>query len=246
MLTVNNNFISFSIFEKFPELVCVMSMRGAGDLYIKNLRQPEKVQTFLSQLAIRPDELVSMEQVHCEHVAVVNKEFRGKTIPGVDGLIASERGIYLGVNAGDCVPIFFYDPKTLMTGVIHAGHRSTYLLITAEFIRFAERQGVRVTNLLVAIGPHIGGCCYEVSDHLAHVFKTRFPSEQVVFQTQNKWHVDLGEANKLSLLELGVLPEHIDVPITCTSCQNDRYFSYRKDSKATFGEMLGVIGIRTV
>ena len=247
MLLHTNGTISFSIFKKFPELLCVMSTRVAGDLYIKKLRQAAKVQKFLRQLKIKPEELVSMEQVHGSEIAIVEDAHKsGEVIPAVDGLVTQSPGIFLGVNAADCVPVFLYDPKQKIVAVVHAGWRGTEQGIVANSINQLIKLGVGVRSLFVAIGPHIGGCCYEVSADFAQSFKTKFPSDRVVFQTQNKWHVDLGEANRLSLLELGVLPEHIDAPITCTSCQNDQYFSFRKDSKETFGEMLGVIGIRTV
>ena len=222
-----------------------MSTRVAGDLYIKNPRQPVKMQSFLNQLAIRTDELVSMEQVHGSEVVIVNRTNKNdRIILAVDSLVTQSPGLFLGVNVADCVPVFLYDPVKKIVGVVHAGWRGTEQGIVANSINQLIKLGVDKHSLLVAIGPHIGGCCYEVSADFAQSFKTKFPSDRVVFQTQNKWHVDLGEANKLSLLELGVLPEHIDVPITCTSCQNARYFSFRKDSKATFGEMLGMIGIR--
>ncbi len=79
----------------------------------------------------------------------------------------------------------------------------------------------------------------------ADIFRTVFPDSQVVFQTEGKWHIDLGLANKLQLIQSGILAFHIDASISCTSCQNDRYFSYRKDSPETSGEMIGIIGLKS-
>src|SRR3989344_2688415 len=229
-----------------------MSTRVAGDLYIKKLRQAAKVQKFLRQLKIKPEELVSMEQVHGSEVAIVEDAHKSsEVILPVDGLVTQCSGLFLRVNVADCVPVFLYDPVKQIIGVVHAGWRGTLAnIISGALLKF-KKLGSLDQNILVAIGPHISSCCYSVPYDRAiefeDVFNLNFANEfQWVYELNNQWFVDLGLVNRLQLIKEGVLPENIDAPVACTSCQNDRYFSFRKDSKETFGEMLGVIGIRTV
>lgn len=237
--------ISFSIFADFPDLQCFMSTRAAGNLLIKDNVAP-LVLAFLESHGIFLKNFVAMEQIHGTYVAKVKKRDSGRVLSEIDGLITDGPQLYLGVNAADCVPLFFYDPVRKLIGIIHAGWKGTLGNIAAHTIKKLQGLKSNPLDIRVAIGPYIGGCCYMVSQDRAKLFLQLFSDEKTVFQSEDNWHIDLGRANKNQLIKCGLLEEHIDSFITCTSCQNDLFFSYRKDSKWTFGEMLGVIGIKKV
>ena len=183
-----------------------------------------------------------MNQTHGNTVQMVKNQDI-KEYMHTDGLVTSRANIFLMVNTADCVPIFLYDPKLAAIGIIHAGWKGTLGTIISNTIAKLQDIGSDPKNIYAAIGPHIGGCCYSVNEDRAQVFQALFQNNLVVFQENDIWNIDLGLANKLQLLESGVWETHIDAPITCTSCQNHLYFSYRKDSQESFGEMLGIIGM---
>jgi len=237
-----NHTISFSLFSLFPELVCVVSDRTLGDLNVGRL-PIENAQTLLNLYQIPLSQFVGMEQKHGVIVRLVDEANIGKLVENTDGLITVNHQLFLGVKTADCVPLFFYDSIKKIVAVAHAGWQGTLGNITGNLIEKLEELGSDPQNVYVAIGPHIGGCCYEVTAERAKLFLEKFRDPKIAFQNEGKWFLDIGQANKTQLLESGVKLEHIDAPLTCTSCQNDLFFSFRKDTKETFGEMLGIIGI---
>ena len=237
-----NHTISFSLFSLFPELVCVVSDRTLGDLNVGRL-PIENAQTLLNLYQIPLSQFVGMEQKHGVIVRLVDEANIGKLVENTDGLITVNHQLFLGVKTADCVPLFFYDSIKKIVAVAHAGWQGTLGNITGNLIEKLEELGSDPQNVYVAIGPHIGGGCYEGTAERAKLFLEKFRDPKIAFQNEGKWFLDIGQANKTQLLESGVKLEHIDAPLTCTSCQNDLFISFRKDTKETFGEMLGIIGI---
>ncbi len=239
----SDNTISFSIFTRFPELFCTMSTRSTGNLMIKD-KITTKVRQFIKIQGIRHGQFIAMEQCHGNKVEIVTSQSSGMVIKGVDGLVTTTQELYIGVNTADCVPLFFYDPEKKLIAVIHAGWKGTLGNIAGNTVKLLQELGSDPKDIVVVIGPHIGGCCYDVSSVRARLFLKTFNNQNISFKVNGKWFLDIGQANNLQMQKYGILQEHIDAPIHCTSCQNDRFFSFRKDSKDCFGEMLGVIGMR--
>ncbi len=97
-------------------------------------------------------------------------------------------------------------------------------------------------DIRLSIGPHIGMCCYTVPDDRAEVFQKIFGNnEKITARERDGWHLDIGYVNYLQLVNAGIKKEHIDAPVTCTSCQVSEFNSFRKDTKKTFGVQLGII-----
>lgn len=210
----------------------------------KDYKPVENVRLLLKYYNLVPGQLVLMNQVHNNHLVEVGKEQGGCLVKFADGLVTTEKGLFLSVKAADCVPLFFYDPQRKIVAVAHAGWRGTLGKISLGMVKKMQSLGSDPKDVFVAIGPHIGGCCYSVETDRAEIFIQEFKNGKVVFKEQGVWHLDLGQANKIQLFTSNITELHIDAPVTCTSCQNDRYYSYRKDSQETFGEMLGFIGIK--
>ncbi len=242
MLIFNKTFVEFSMFRQFHNVVCVVSTRILGNLNVGNLPITNAL-PLLDKFHINRNEFVSMRQTHSSHIAYVDSSSIAQCMPDTDGLVTQQPNVFLGVNAADCVPVFFYNPQAGIVGVVHAGWRGTlnniYVMLISEMIR----RGARSEDIYAAIGPHIGGCCYSVLPDRAKLFAKTFDSS-VVFKQSSSWHLDLGRASIALLQHLGILLDHIDAPITCTSCQNDQFYSYRKNKENGYGEMLGVIGRR--
>ena len=177
------------------------------------------------------------EQVHGNTIAVVSLRDVGKVISNVDGLVSCD-AVRLVVHVADCVPILAHDIHAHVLGAAHAGWKGTFGNIAKNLITSMKALGAEPKNIRVVLGPHIGVCCYDVPRKRAKKF-----SPNVVRFESGAWYIDLGRANYVQCIEAGVLPTHISVSDDCTSCQVKRYFSFRKDTKITFGEQMGVITV---
>lgn len=215
------------------------SCRALGDMRAVSSRE-----AFLHLVGSEAKDLIMARQIHGIRVAEVTKEDRGKTLAGVDGLVYKQDDlpVTLGVTFADCVPLLAVDPAATVIGVAHAGWRGTLQGIAGELIRTMVGAGCTAQNIRVSIGPHIGMCCYSVQTDRVREFQKRFAAVgQIAVQIGGVWHLDIGYANYMQLLEAGITKEHIDAPVICTSCQVAEFNSFRKDTKETFGVQLGII-----
>jgi len=188
-----------------------------------------------------------------------------------DGLMTDEPGLLLGVQTADCIPVLVADRKRRVVAAFHAGWRGTVNRIVESGIgRMRLLFGSRREDLIAAIGPGIGPCCYAVGEEVFSGFESQFAycndlfhevddSDAVrkkypmLFLTQRapghspigpSLHLDLWEANRRQLVAAGIKPRAIQQVGGCTSCQPELFFSHRASQGHT-GRMLGVIGIRT-
>lgn len=233
---------SFTLFDGFKELTCFQTTRTYGDLCLGK-DNPEGWETVLNRFEIEEKKLVCMEQVHGNTVGVVTPKSEEVRKSKTDALVTHAKNVYLGVNTADCVPVFIYEPTAKLIAVIHVGWRGALSTIVEKTINVLKSMDANVQRIRVAIGVHIGGCCYEVDTARAIQFKEIMDTNTAVFQIESRWYVDLGQAVRRQLLDAGILPKFIDAPIACTSCQNDIFFSYRKDVLQKSSRMLGIIGI---
>jgi YfiH family protein len=225
-----------TLLQRVPSLLHGFSGRAMGNMK-KDLAARKR---FFDAVGIDGDVTIS-EQIHGAVVSFVDGA-KESPIVGSDGLVVNKAGRALGVFTADCVPILCVDPTSRTIAVAHAGWRGTYGKIAQHAVESMKSGGAQVANILIWVGPHIGMCCYWVDQDRAKRFVDGFGKDpQMASFFENSWHLDLGYVNYRQLIESGIKSENIDVAITCTSCQHDEFFSYRKDSKETFGEMMGVI-----
>ncbi|KKP59197.1 MAG: hypothetical protein UR52_C0010G0010 [Candidatus Gottesmanbacteria bacterium GW2011_GWA1_34_13] len=239
----SDGIISFSIFDKFPELICFFSTRKLGNLNVGKLPL-SNAKKMLNFFNIDLIDFAAMNQIHGNIISQVDKSNKGKLFLKTDGLITQDKNLFLGVKTADCVPLFFYDSKQKIVGIVHAGWKGTLINIVQKMIENFVKNGSDVKNIFVVIGPHIGSCCYDISKERADKFTDKFQFPKSIKERKGKYYLDLGYVNLQILLNAGVNPEHIELSYECTSCKNDIYFSYRKDTVETYGEMMGIIGIR--
>ena len=155
-----------------------------------------------------------------------------------DALITRAEGVIVGVRTADCVPILLADPQTRAVGAVHAGWRGTASGIVQTAVRdMAQQFGSSPNDIIAAIGPSIGGCCYQVGTDVARRFETWLPE---MGQSAEPSLLDLRLVNQLQLRALGVTA--IWVSDECTFC-NICYSSYRREGAAA-GRMLAFVGSR--
>ncbi|WP_139489937.1 peptidoglycan editing factor PgeF [Brevibacillus dissolubilis] len=193
------------------------------------------------------------DQVHGITVQRVTADSRGAgraslddVVACTDGLHTNEPGVLLASFYADCVPLFFLDKGRKAVGVAHAGWKGTVGRISGEMIEaFHKEYSSKPEDLLIAIGPSIGVCCYEVDDRIIdEVRKSTGHWEQAVTAKQNgKYMLDLPLLNQLIFSDFGIKPEQITRTGYCTGCRTDLFFSHRKEGGKT-GRMASFIGWR--
>ncbi len=175
--------------------------------------------------------LVTVRQVHGVEVLVAGE---GPLVG--DGLMTGDRGLVLGMMTADCVPVLVADVKKRVVAAFHAGWRGTAGGIVELGIgRMREEFGCEVEDLVAAVGPSIGVCCYKVGEELKEIFA------EELFRGD---FLDLWEANRRQLLGAGV--KSVSVVGECTACARvegrRKYFSHRAENGFT-GRQMGVIGM---
>ncbi|HZR11386.1 MAG TPA: peptidoglycan editing factor PgeF [Myxococcales bacterium] len=161
---------------------------------------------------------------------------------GADALLALAEGA-VGVRVADCVPVLLQAGEAV--AAVHSGWRGTRLQIAGRAVRALQHaSGANPAEVLAAIGPCIGRCCYEVSPELAAAFRAMFGPEAADDPAKNpKPHLDLRYCVERSLLQAGVREERIEQVEGCTSCDIDSFFSHRRDKGRT-GRHLAFIEAR--
>jgi YfiH family protein len=161
-----------------------------------------------------------------------------------DGLVCSTPGDVLGAFAADCIPILFADPVARVVAAAHAGWRGTVGGVAARVVETMEkRKGARAADVRVALGPSIGACCFEVGPEVVTAFREALGElPGMVVQGPKKEHIDLRVATRAVLERAGVRAEHIDDRPPCTRCDEQRFFSFRRDGLEG-GVHMGFIGL---
>lgn len=194
---------------------------------------------YAQALNVESKSFTTCEQVHGTKVAVVTETMVGsgaldfaQSIKGVDALITSLRQVPLLLFYADCVPILLADVKVGVVGLAHAGWRGSVGNIAAKTVeRMQEYYGSRPVDIIAAIGPSIGKCCYEVDD----VVLTAGGEYRNCFipKSNGKYQLDLWKMNHLQLEMAGLKTSHIHCAQTCTSENKDKFFSYRAEAGKT-------------
>ena len=190
------------------------------------------------KLGVDLDDIIMPQQTHYCRVTVIDEKFRSLDIEqqetaleGVDALVTRLRGIVIGVNTADCVPIVLTDPQSGVIAVAHAGWRGTVGRIAANVVDEMCRQGAQADHIQVTMGPSICQDCFEVGDEVVNAFSdARFNLDAIVKRNADtgKAHIDLAVANRDILIAAGVPAEQIVLSPHCSRCEHDRFFSARR------------------
>lgn len=212
--------------------------------------------------------LVTLRQIHSDLIHRVEGP-PDEPLAG-DGLITNTPGLLLGIQTADCLPVILVDKKNRAVGVFHAGWRGTVKRIVEKGIGEMRRYfSSDPRNLVAAIGPGVGGCCYKVGDEVRTKFEAQFAYAAELFRevkesdpVREKYpllfltarapghselpvslYLDLVEANRHQLVDGGVSAKNIEASSLCTACHTDLLFSHRAENGVT-GRMMAVAGVR--
>ncbi len=167
--------------------------------------------------------VISPTQTHSDHIKTVNDN---NEYPDTDGLILSEPDTAIYLRFADCVPIIFYDQIHCVAAIAHAGWRGTAAKIAVKTVaKMCLNFSTKPEDVIVLIGPAISKCCYEVSEEVKDVLLNTVKDTTGLYIGRN---IDLKQINAKQLQEIGV--SKIDICPYCTSCNNDLFYSYRKEN----------------
>lgn len=230
----------------YAELNCALHVGDDPQAVAENRRRVARAAGFAVEA------WTCAEQVHGNRVHLVGESDKGagfhsraSVIQDADGLMTDRRGLMLVAFYADCVPIFLLDPERRAVALAHAGWKGTALDIVRETVLAMNRAfGSRPEELLAAIGPAIGGCCYEVDRHVVEQIDAPVPPRK----ENGRYMLDLKEINRQFMIRAGLLPINIEVSGYCTGCRTDRFFSHRMESGKSIngktGRMAAWIGWR--
>jgi YfiH family protein len=251
------DFYKFKAFQKQSKLLHLVTTKSSDMPYSFSLalHTGEDEKTIISNRDLVAKKLhttdtlhfIVANQTHSDHIHIVTEEKTkgweslSDAIEDCDALITDRPHVMLTILTADCVPILLYDKKNHVIAAIHAGWKGTKAQITSKTItKMKETFNTHAEDIIAAIAPSIGQCCYEVGEEVAQHF---FDTPQGFRQVQKKYMLDLPQINKIQLLKSGLKEEHIEMSNICTSCEVEHFFSYRKEQGCS-GRFMSMIGLK--
>ncbi|MFZ4549037.1 MAG: peptidoglycan editing factor PgeF [Bacteroidales bacterium] len=257
---------TFQNLDQFQKLLHFVTTRSGGvsetphnslNLGLHTADNPTNVmknRMFLAEkIGIDPHKILYASQVHSGNVKIIDEQAVADGIllvnPETDAMVTHLSGICLLVMVADCVPVLLFDPAKNVIAVIHAGWRGTVQKIVANTIAaMVSNYGSNPGDLIAAIGPSIGPCCYEVGEEVKQIVATSFRTTEgflVKQKDSGKYHFDLWYSNHKQLVDKGLKVENIEVAGICTKCNPDMYYSSRASGGITGRFAAGLCILKT-
>ena len=188
-----------------------------------------------SAVGINTENLVLTRQTHTNNVLAVDRSHRGTgfsrpSFNDIDGLITASRDVALVTQFADCTPLIFCDPVNRVIANSHSGWRGTVKQIGRVTVeKMVNEYGCKRENIIAAIGPCIGDCCYEVDSPVFEAFCGMDLDMSPAFKRvdEGHWKLDLKKANEIILINSGISAENIDIADICTCCNSGELHSHR-------------------
>jgi YfiH family protein len=199
---------------------------------------------------VAPENLIRLHQVHGNAVFVAGPQ-RPDSLPKAD-IAVSDCHAAIAVQAADCLPLLIADRRTGAIAAAHAGWRGLAARVPQFAVAGLAREfGSRPEDLIAALGPAIGACCYEVGHDVRDAFVATGadeadlrrwfgdnprstavnPSMPIVTgpARAGHWFMDGWSIARAQLQHAGVPPNHIHVAALCTASHPALFCSYRRD-----------------
>jgi YfiH family protein len=186
-----------------------------------------------------------VRQVHGREVVELRSGREDGTSQSADALVSFDASRAVAIAVADCVPILLADRRRRAVAAVHAGWRGTAARVVVAAVDVLARDGVPPSDLIAAIGPSIGSCCYQVDAPVRDALIAGAPTadDWLTPDGDGHWRLDLWSANRDQLLTAGLEAEAIHVARYCTADHLDDCYSYRREGAAA-GRMFGAIRLR--
>src|SRR3569832_221278 len=224
--------LEFEIFQEFPQISHAVFLRhggvslppfhelnvggGTGD----DPRHITANRDLLKKLFQWPV-MSSSHQVHGKEVKEAPLD---ESDNKCDALYTEKEGVALFIKHADCQAAIVYDPIRKIIANIHAGWKgNVHNIYQATVDQLKNRFGSKPADLVVGISPSLGPCCAQFIN-----YKTELPESFWEFQVR-PLYFDLWALSRKQWLDAGVLPNHLQIAGISTYCNQEDYFSYRRD-----------------
>ena len=193
-------------------------------------------------LNLEPSGIVRARQVHGSDVIEVRGGREVTTSQAADALVSADASRAVAVAVADCVPVLIADRRHRAVAAVHAGWRGTAASVVVAAVDVFARNGVPASDLVAAIGPSIGPCCYQVDEPVRDALSaaSRIAEDWFTPDGHAHWRLDLWRANRDQLHEAGLPAGAIHMARYCTAHHLRECYSYRKEGAAA-GRMFGAI-----
>lgn len=210
---------------------------GFGTRLMGNMTDASSVAQYFESIGRSYSSLYVPTQKHSTNIeSNIEGNQNGKLIvlENIDGLTSKQSGALLVAWTADCVPIIFADKKNGIVGISHSGWKGTANGMAAKMVQSLVQSGAEKESLMVAIGPSIGACCYDVDEERVAIFKSSFPSfvDRIIQIRGGKNFLNLLYTNVLLLQSEGIPAGNIDWFPFCTKCDEKKFFSYRREGES--------------
>jgi YfiH family protein len=146
-----------------------------------------------------------------------------------DAIVSTDPSRAILVHVADCVPILLADRRGRAVAAVHAGWRGTAAGVAGAAVAALARHGIEPADLVAAIGPSIGPCCYQVDAPVRQAFATFPAAGWFTVDDEDRWRLDLWRANGEQLVAAGLSAAAIHQARLCTRDHPDLCHSYRRD-----------------
>jgi len=218
---------------------------GFGTRFLGNGRQTETMLNFFEKNQTRYKKIVIPNQIHSTNLEVFQSgsSVKIESIEDTDGVITKENDVILTVRTADCLPIIFSSKDSGIIGISHQGWRGSLKKMVIKMVDKMVDLGAELETIAVAIGPGIGPCCYDIDEDRYYQFLEEFDgySTRIFHFHGSKRFVDLTQLNYLLLVAEGIKKYNIDFFPFCTSCDQARFFSFRRSKENKLLEMFHFI-----
>jgi YfiH family protein len=219
---------------------------------------------------VEPPLLGRLRQVHGAAAVVRRRNSDHEKPEGnhdeADIILTDDGARAITVRVADCQPILIVDRRTRAVAAAHAGWRGLAARVPIVTVERLEAEfGSRPQDLLVAIGPSIGACCYEVGEQVRACFggfvdtdvdrwfavnPSLLPDNPPIAtlaatRRPAHWFFDGWQCARDQLASAGVPVNQIFVSELCTASHGSTLCSYRRDGAGATGRMVGVIKLRS-
>ena len=210
------------------------------DLTFRGDRAEDDRRRLAATLGVSADRLMSVKQVHGRAIRLVTTSSEATPEPQgadetADAIVSTDPGCAIAVHVADCVPILMADRQGRLVAAVHAGWRGTCAGVTTTTLEAIQDLGVSPADLVVAIGPSIGPCCYQVDGRVRTAFLGMTPDAVAWFTEDGleRWKLDLWQANTDQLEAAGVPASAIHACRICAADHLETCFSYRREGAGT-------------
>jgi YfiH family protein len=176
-------------------------------------------------LKLGDNAVVWMNQVHGDHVVVVNEAVEG-VVDKTDALVTTTPRLALAVVTADCVPVLMGDARAGVVAAVHAGRVGAQNGVVARTVEAMIGLGAHAGDISALLGPAVSGRNYEVPEEMAAEVEASLPGSRTT-TSRGTPGLDLRAGIARQLTALGVTA--IDIDPRCT-VDDRNLFSHRRDA----------------